>query len=109
VTTEADSLAAAVEAPYDYIGVEASAGGAPRACSRWRRASKDDRPRQQLDAWTAPGMGACPATSQCTATVRSGDIGRTSTASSQGNKTVNGRGYGSAKGIGRAAGNCVMG
>jgi hypothetical protein len=26
VTTEADSLAAAVEAPYDYIGVKASAG-----------------------------------------------------------------------------------
>jgi protein-L-isoaspartate O-methyltransferase len=33
VTTEADSLAAAVEAPYDYIGVKASAGGAPLAAN----------------------------------------------------------------------------
>jgi hypothetical protein len=29
VITEADSLAAVGEAPYDYLGVTASAGGAP--------------------------------------------------------------------------------
>jgi hypothetical protein len=46
VTTEAECLDAAGEAPHDYISVEASAGAplanltvAGRLCSRWRRTS----------------------------------------------------------------------
>ena len=46
MTTEAECLDAAGEAPHDYISVEASAGAplanltvAGRVCSRWRRTS----------------------------------------------------------------------